>query len=120
MDDNEALEWLDDFIGKYRKYLEPGKKNIVVLNRKRVEEMRNAYDAILRAVKGTNISVKYELFELDLTAGSIEIEGKNLYIDNIEVFKIATDAASVVEAYPILNGGVRFGFSFNDVGRVVG
>lgn len=119
MDGSEALEWLDSFIGKYRKYLEPENNSAVILNKKRVEEMRNAYDALLRTVKGTDISIKYELFELDLTAGSIMIEGKNLYVDEIDIFKIAIDAASVVEAYPILNGRVRLGFSFNDVGRKV-
>ena len=119
MNDSSPSEWLDIFIEKYREYLEPN-NNTVILNKKRFEEMKNAYDAIVRSVKGKNISIKHEIFELDPTAGSIEISGKNIYIDDMGVFSIAIDASSVVEVYPLLDGKICIGLSFNDVGRMVG
>ncbi|HHX71406.1 MAG TPA: hypothetical protein GX701_00600 [Clostridiales bacterium] len=109
----EEDEKFEAFLELFRQYLEIPKTRVV--NYKRVAEIKQAYDAICKAVLAESPDAKIEWGKsaLDTGAAYIRVETDCLIVHDIRAFTEAIQYADNFEIFPLIDGNLRMGFMFN-------
>ena len=107
----EEDEKFEAFLELFRQYLEIPKTRVV--NYKRVAEIKQAYDAICKAVLAESPDAKIEWGKsaLDTGAAYIRVETDCLIVHDIQAF---TERFNMQQSkYFLIDGNLRMGFMFN-------
>lgn len=110
-DDSSRFEALIEFLKSLPR------PEVSILNQKRAEEMKIAYQAILKAVDLTSpgATIVCDQSEYAPDVGRITIEGVCIEIKDSVWFQRAASFSDNSEVYPLVNGKVRMTLGFNNM-----
>lgn len=104
---------LDDFILALGKAVQVSESKPAVVNIENVKNIVKAYDIVKQLTKGANVKVEYHINEPVRSMGYVSIIGKNIPINNVDLFMRVTKLASNFNVYVKTNGTIEMDFTFH-------
>lgn len=104
---------LDDFILALGKAVQVSESKPAVINIENVKNIVKAYDIVKQLTKGTHVKVEYHINEPVRSMGYVGIIGKNIPINNVDLFMQVTKLASNFNVYVKTNGTIEMDFTFH-------
>ena len=104
---------LDDFILALGKTVQVSESKPAVINIENVKNIVKAYDIVKQLTKGANVKVEYHINEPVRSMGYVSIIGKNIPINNVDLFMQVTKLASNFNVYVKTNGTIEMDFTFH-------
>lgn len=104
---------LDDFILALGKAVQVSESKPAVINIENVKNIVKAYDIVKQLTKGTHVKVEYHINEPVRSMGYVGIIGKNIPINNVDLFMQVTKLASNFNVYVKTNGTIEIDFTFH-------
>ena len=104
---------LDDFILALGKTVQVSESKPAVINIENVKNIVKAYDIVKQLTKGTHVKVEYHINEPVRSMGYVGIIGKNIPINNVDLFMQVTKLASNFNVYVKTNGTIEMDFTFH-------
>lgn len=104
---------LDDFILALGETVQVSESKPAVVNIENVKNIVKAYDIVKRLTKGTNVKVEYHINEPFRSMGYVSIVGKNIPINNVDLFMQVAKLASNFNVYVKTNGTIEMDFTFH-------
>lgn len=104
---------LDDFILALGKAVQVSESKPAVINIENVKNIVKAYDIVKQLTKGTHVKVEYHINEPVRSMGYVSIIGKNIPINNVDLFMRVTKLASNFNVYVKTNGTIEMDFTFH-------
>lgn len=104
---------LDDFILALGKTVQVSESKPAVVNIENVKNIVKAYDIVKQLTKGANVKVEYHINEPVRSMGYVSIIGKNIPINNVDLFMRVTKLASNFNVYVKTNGTIEMDFTFH-------
>lgn len=104
---------LDDFILALGKAVQVSESKPAVINIENVKNIVKAYDIVKQLTKGTHVKVEYRINEPVRSMGYVGIIGKNIPINNVDLFMQVTKLASNFNVYVKTNGTIEMDFTFH-------
>lgn len=104
---------LDDFILALGKAVQVSESKPAVINIENVKNIVKAYDIVKQLTKGANVKVEYHINEPVRSMGYVSIIGKNIPINNVDLFMRVTKLASNFNVYVKTNGTIEMDFTFH-------
>lgn len=104
---------LDDFILALGKAVQADESKPAVVNIENVKNVVKAYELVKQLTKGTKVKVEYRINEPFRSMGYVSIVGKNIPINDFDLFMQIAKLASNFNAYVKTNGTVEIDFTFH-------
>lgn len=104
---------LDDFILALGKTVQASESKPAVINIENVKNIVKAYDIVKQLIKGTNVKVEYHINEPVRSMGYVSIVGKNIPVNNVDLFMQVAKLASNFNVYVKTNGTIEMDFTFH-------
>ena len=104
---------LDDFILALGKTVPVSESKPAVVNIENGKNIVKAYDIVKQLTKGANVKVEYHINEPVRSMGYVSIIGKNIPINNVDLFMRVTKLASNFNVYVKTNGTIEMDFTFH-------
>lgn len=104
---------LDDFILALGKAVQASESKPAVIDIENVKKVAKAYELVKQLTKGTKVKVEYHINEPVRSMGGVNIIGKNIPINDTELFMQVANLASNFNVYAKTNGTVEMDFTFH-------